>query len=312
MAKTLGETYLFNKYDYNKKLVEYIMTNNPIDAKSDEFADIMFDIKRQNVGVSITNVAESNNIKLMYGNYRLPGYFKVFAAKDIKGKDKKAIKVYIDCTDLLKIDGGKYYCRNIDVLISYLINAMTTLIYHVDERRILSNADLTLSGAGAYATLFTHIVDYVFKISVNPELKAKCKYLAAMFYCEYVLGKEESPTVTAVARKVAGITEREERVININCNIDSYKDLNHFIDTINKVLKINLSLDILVDKWMFVFGPSTIFGLEYFPSFAAALTDAYCGGYINNQKTIEKIIGKEMVSFTKGIFTIGANALNGK
>lgn len=312
MAKTLGDTYLFHKYDYNKKLLEYIMANDEIDAKSDEFADVMFDIKRQNIGVSITNVAESNNIKLMYGNYRLPGYFKVFAAKDIKGKDNKATKVYIDCTDLFRIEGGKYNCRSVDILISYLVNAMTTLIYHADERRILSNSDLTLNGAAAYATLFTHVIDYVFKISVNPELKAKCKYLAAMFYCEYVLGKEESPSVTAIARKVAGITEREERVININCDVDSYKDLDHFILTINKVLKTNLTLDILVDKWMFIYGPSTVFGLEYFPSFAAMLTDAYCGGYINNQKTIEKIVGKEMVSFTKGIFTIGASALNGK
>lgn len=312
MAKTLANTYLFNKYNYNKKILEFIMNNDVIDPRSDEFSDVLFDIKRQNVGLSVVNVINSNNIKLMYGNERLPINFKVLAAKDIKGKDKTAVKVYIDCSDLLKENGGRYECRSVDVLISYLVNAMTTLIYTADERRIVSNADLTINGSAAYSTLFTHIVDYLFKISVNAELKAKCKYLAAMFYCVYVLGKDESPTVTATARKVSGITEREERIINVNCNVDSYKSLDQFIATINKVLKINLTLDAFVDRWMFIYGPSTVFGIEYFPIFSAMLTDAYCGGYINNQKTIEKIAGKEMIAFTKSMFTIGENALNGK
>lgn len=312
MAKSFGDTYLFGKHnEYNKKLMEFIMSNNEIDVESDEFADVLFDLKRQNIGLSIISVATSKNIKLMYGAVKLPAQFKVFAAKDLRGKDTKATKIYIDCTDVLKFENGKYMCRSIDVLLSYLVNAMTTLIYHADERRILSNMDLTISGARAYSTLFTHIIDYVFKISVNPELKAKSKYLASMFYCEYVLGKDSSSN-SDVARRISGISEREERIINISCNDQSFSNLQDFISTINKVLKINLTLDILVDKWMFVFGPSTVFAIEFFPAFSAMITDTYCGGYLNNQKTIEKLIGDDTASFTKTIFTIGAGALGGK
>lgn len=312
MAKSFGDTYLFGKHnEYNKKLMEFIMANEEIDVESDEFSDILFDLKRQNIGLSIISVATSKNIKLMYGAVKLPAQFKVFAAKDIRGKDSKATKIYIDCTDVLKIEGGKYVCRSIDVLLSYLVNAMVALIYQADERRILSNINLEMSGAKAYATLFTHIIDYVFKISVNPELKAKSKYLASMFYCEYVLGKDNSSN-SDIARRVAGISEREERVINISCNDKSFSSLQGFIETINKVLRINLTLDILVDKWMFIFGPSTVFAIEFFPAFSAMLTDTYCGGYLNNQKTIEKLVGDDMVSFTKTIFSIGAGALGGK
>ncbi len=312
MAKSFGDTYLFGKHnEYNKKLMEFIMSNNEIDVESDEFADVLFDLKRQNIGLSIISVATSKNIKLMYGAVKLPAQFKVFAAKDLRGKDTKATKIYIDCTDVLKFENGKYMCRSIDVLLSYLVNAMTTLIYHADERRILSNMDLTISGARAYSTLFTHIIDYVFKISVNPELKAKSKYLASMFYCEYVLGKDSSSN-SDVARRISGISEREERIINISCNDQSFSNLQDFISTINKVLKINLTLDILVDKWMFIFGPSTVFAIEFFPAFSAMITDTYCGGYLNNQKTIEKLIGDDTASFTKTIFTIGAGALGGK
>lgn len=312
MAKNFSDTLLFNKYgEYNNKLMQFIMSNDQIDTSSPEFADVLFDIKRQDIGVSIVNVATSKNIKLMFGNVKLPSQFKVFAAKDIKGKDPKAIKIYIDCNEVLKKDGGKYICRDIDIFLSYLINAMTALIYHADERRIINDSNLLTIGSKAFASVFTHVIDYIFKISVNPELKATCNYLATRFYCEYIL-QRNSENDSAIARKAAGISEREERLINIACNSDSFTSLEDFILTINHVLKINLTLDALVDRWMFIYGPSTVFALEFFPAFSAMMTDTYCGGYINNQKTIEKIAGKTMVDFTKRIFQIGATALNGK
>ena len=310
--KTYGDTYLFNQYDeYNKKILSFILNNNEIDTKSDAFADILFDLKRQNIGISIINVATSKNIKLMYGSQTLPTQFKVFAAKDLKGKDKKAIKVYIDCTSVLKFENGKYICRNIDTLLSYLISAMATLIYTADPNRIVANTDLTSDGASAYSAMFTHVLDYLFKISINPEIKAKAKYMTAMFYCLYVLQKDNTDSCGAIARRIAGISEREERVIEIGCDANTYTSLEHFIFSLNKVLNINLTLNAFVDKWMFIFGPSTVFGIEYFPAFSSALTDAYVGSYINNQKTIEKVVNT-MIPYSKELFRIGANALNEK
>lgn len=309
--KTFNDTYLYGMYkEYDNKILAFIMNSTEIDTESEAFSDILFDIKRQNIGVSIANVATSKNIKLMINGTGLPAQFKVFAAKDLKG-DKNTKKVYIDCHEIIKDEGGKYVCKDIDVLIAYLVSAMTTLIYTADPKRITMNNTLTQKGAAAYATAFTHIIDYVFKISINPEIKAKCKYLTSRFYCEYVLGLESSSTVTATSRKVSGISEQTERVLEIGCKDDSFKSIINFINTLNHILKIEFTLDILVDKWMFIFGPSTVFGIEFFPSFSAMLTDAYCGCYINNQKTIEKLVGREMVDFSKTIFQIGANALNG-
>ena len=39
------------------------------------------------------------------------------------------------------------------------------------------------------------------------------------------------------------------------------------------------------------------------------MTNCYVGCYINNQKTIEKVAGRDMVDFTKGILMIGNEAL---
>ena len=60
-----------------------------------------------------------------------------------------------------------------------------------------------------------------------------------------------------------------------------------------------LTVDIVVEKWMYLFNPSTVFALEYMPAFQSMLTNAYVGAYLNNQKTIEKICGKSMVQYAK-------------
>ena len=52
------------------------------------------------------------------------------------------------------------------------------------------------------------------------------------------------------------------------------------------------------------FGPGTVFGLEYLPALSAMLTDAYSGGYLNQQKTIEKICADNMVEYNKSLFTM--------
>ena len=50
-----------------------------------------------------------------------------------------------------------------------------------------------------------------------------------------------------------------------------------------------------------MYTPSTLFALEYYPAFAGMLTNAYIGCYLNNQSTIEKVAGKDMISFVKSI-----------
>ena len=73
-----------------------------------------------------------------------------------------------------------------------------------------------------------------------------------------------------------------------------------FINVTKDAFKIErLSVDLIVEKWMYIFGPGTVFSLEYLPAFITMMTDAYVGSFINNQKTIEKICGKSMVEFGK-------------
>jgi hypothetical protein len=50
---------------------------------------------------------------------------------------------------------------------------------------------------------------------------------------------------------------------------------------------------------MHLYGVGTVFALEFLPTFLSLITDAYCGVYLNMQKTIEKILGKDLVELGK-------------
>ena len=128
------------------------------------------------------------------GKEPLSKAFKVFCARDVKGPKTDKKKVFIDCTNIITKDpkSGRYVCRgnNIDMLISYLVSAMHTYIYYVDETRIVNNAKIMAVGAQAFASLFTHVVDYTCKISSMPSSKSKCMYLACLYYLGNILGKD--------------------------------------------------------------------------------------------------------------------------
>ena len=66
-----------------------------------------------------------------------------------------------------------------------------------------------------------------------------------------------------------------------------------------------MKLDNFVEKWIFLYKTGTQFALELFPAFATMMTNAFHGAYINNQKTIEKVVGNTLVSYTKNVIAKG-------
>ena len=118
-------------------------------------------------------------------------------------------------------------------------------------------------------------------------------------------------TSEAVAGKIVELSEREQDMIIVQMDDDDFINIKLFIDKLSDVLKIpSLKVDNVVDKWMFLFGVNTVFGLEYFPALSAMLTDAYVGAYINNQKTIEKVVGNTLVQYTKAVLNKGESIVS--
>lgn len=316
MAKTYASTYLYGKYnEYEKRTIDFLLKADRIDQGLPEFEDIIYEVRKRQTSPALVKVLKSPNVILMSSMKPLDKAFKVFCAKDIK--NDSSLKVFIDVSNIIKKDEvkGKYVCgRNeIDIFISYLIDAMTTFIYYTPNGtdRIVNNTSVRSDGARVFADLFSHVVDYLCKISTISGSKNKCQYMAAMYYLVNLLGADANSEATRrIACKVSGISDREAEIINIQLKPDCFLNIKFFVENVADVMHLSkLTLDTVVEKWMYVYGTGTVFALELFPAFSNMVTDAYIGAYINNQKTIEKVAGQGMVVFTKSILTIGEESV---
>lgn len=307
MAKTYGSTYLYNKFPYEKNIFQFIMTGEQIPVMDETFEDVKYEFKKRQVHPSLIKILTSKNVILLTAKDGKPlnKQFRVFCSKDVKSKTQD-YKSFVDVTGLIVKDAsGKWICRNIDVLISHIVNAMVCLIYHKAENQILTVSNITLA-MDCFSSLMTYVVDYLTKISAIPSTKSKCQYLACMYFVENILNYQFNDNYKRMAGNITKLSEREQDMIIAQTDDDDFINIKFFVEKLADVLKTpGLKLDNVVDKWMFLFGVNTPFAMEYFPALSAMLTDAYVGAYINNQKTIEKITGNLLVSYTKAILDKG-------
>ena len=316
MPKNYSGTYIYSKNpDYDKNLFSYIMRAEEIDKESPGFEDIIFEVKRRQVGSSLPKVLKSDAVVLLVDpkGEGAPRQFKAFCAKDVRNGSKKNLKVYIDCTGLItKSDkSGEFRLKEVDIFISYLVSAMTNYIYYKDDKRFINNAIIVSAGAKAFADLMLNVVDSVAKLASASKYRAYVKYMAACYYISNILQRDyTTPGNISVARKIAGLSDREADIVDMQLESNSFDNILFFVRTMAEVIRVpKLSTESVVSKWTFVYGRSTPFGLELFPAFATMLSDCYVGAYINNQKTIEKIAGQSMVEFVKSLLAIGAEAV---
>ena len=307
--KNFGDSYLYNVGNFEKALMTFMMSSEVIDKNHPSFEDIKYEIKRRQVTSSLLKVLMSNNVVLLKGNIGLSKAFKVFAAKDIISGDKQT-KVFIDVTDIIRSDTSGNYTinqRTVDILVSHLLNAMNTFIYWVQPNRLLNNTTLVDTGTKAFSDMFTYVIDYL-RVGGVDNVRDRTKYISALYYQCGLLCKDLTDSVRNRARKISGISQREADIIETLMGPEPFKDINTFVFALSKVLRIEgqLKLDNVIEKWGFVYGSGTQYGTELYTSFASIITNAYVGSYINNQKTIEKVLGRTLTEFTNALFKVGS------
>lgn len=312
--KSYGDSYLYSKYPmYNKQLLDAIMHDPMIEKKTDMFEDIIHDIKRTRVSDSLVRILKSPNTILLDCEKPLPKSFKVFCAKDFRMKDKP-IRIFIDCSGVIsKSKNSAAYMVDEMKLVSYLINAGMTMVYHRKVDSITRNSGLVYSIASCFARSFTFIIDYLVKVSIQESSKAKVLYLSAIYFLQNILGFDEDRAMP-IAKKIAEISEREAQMLNLMMErackvkgvpaseINPYEDIKTFVNALRDVMHFNkhtVTLDVVVERWMNQYGVSTIFGMEYFPAFSAMMTDCYTGAYLNNQRSIENVCKVDMIEYSK-------------
>lgn len=321
--KSYSDSYLYSKYPkYQKILLDAIVKDPIIDKQSPEFQDVIYEVKRMKmISEPLVRILTSSNTVLLDCETPLPRTFKVFASKDPKSKDTSQVKIFIDCTGVIvrREKTGQYDVDDIKLL-SYLMNGAICMVYHKNATLILRRSDMIQTATTCFAKLFTFIIDYLAKVSIQESNKIKVLYLSSMYFLEGILRMDNPSGSSTLAKKIAGLSEREANMIDImldkKCHetrgetIDPYENIKIFVSILAEVMHLNtriITTDIVVEKWMQQYGPGTVFGLEYFPAFSAMLTDAYNGGYLNQQKTIEKVCSTDMVDYSKGVISLISN-----
>ena len=99
--KNFGDSYLYRAGNFEKNLMQFMMSAEIINKNHPSFDDIKYEVKRRQVTSSLMKILMSDNIILLKGNVGLSRAFKVFAAKDIISGDNRT-KVFIDVSDIIK------------------------------------------------------------------------------------------------------------------------------------------------------------------------------------------------------------------
>lgn len=302
-AKNYNSSFLYRQYNYAKVLTDAIMTAERIDKNGENFEDVLIVTKRRQTTSVLVDVLMSPNFILLKPNKQLPASMTVFCAKDLKGDGK--LKVFIDVTNTLQYKDGFWTVKNADVFVANLVTAATHLIYYTNPARITNNSRLTISGTTCFTDLFCYVLDYL-RVSGYQQNKERVKYLVALYYQCGILWKDLGESTRNTAMKIADIDKRHADIAEMFMKNEPevvFKDIDSFVKFLCGAFKFNdLTTEAFVDKWVYLI--SGHFALEVFPAFSRLITDTYSGAYITKQKTIEKVLGANIIKYTTDLFEI--------
>ena len=310
VAKNYNSSFLYSKANYGQEIFQYIVKAQRIDKSHPGFDNIRYLIKRNQTSSSLASLLEKDSVVLMLPTKPMSRAFKVLAAKDVK-ETNKALKVFIDLSDIVTFTNNEYIIKNtnVEILVSYLACALNTLLYYSNPNIILNNSSLVDSSTEAFAKLGANIIDYM-RIGGVDNIRPKMTYMSAMYYQLNHLGKDDTASTEGRALKVSKLSQKEADLIRAQVTEEEFLHVDIFVNAVAKVLKEpSLKIDNFIDKWLFLYGTGTQFAIELYPAFANLLINAYVGAYLVRQQQIEKIAGKPMIDYCTSLFTIGGKLL---
>lgn len=309
-VKNFNDSYLYQKGEYGSIIYETVIKAPRIDKTSEAFEDIRYIIKRNQFTAVLPRLLDSNNVVLILPATKpLPRSLKVFSVLDVK-TDKRR-RVFVDCSGYITEDHGKYILTNENSrsIIALLISALNCLIYYSDPSKVINNSRMLNAGTTAFAKLCANIIDYM-RIGSAVNVRQKVLYLSAIYYQRSVLNKEITKSIIDRAVKISGLSKTDCDLIEMSVQLNELTNANVYVEALKKIINVpGLKMDNFIDKWLFLYGSGTQFALELYPSFSSLLTNAYLLSGFNNQKQIEKLVGREMVDFTNALFTVGSDLI---
>ena len=303
--KKLNETYLFNTTDqYRVSLTKTILEAERLNIKDSEFSDIRSSVTKRNINVGISKVMNNPDVVFIKPNIPLARSMKVTCVRDIKSQSQSS-KIFIDVSELIYEKDGQYFINSVDKLIAYLTSAMVQLVYNQEPIRLINNTTMIMFMRKSFAQMVTYIIDYLYKISNIDGTKDMCRHLASLYFDINILKRDyntQQNIINDSAYRISGLSNRQLDILSMYIQDDSFDNIKTFVETIGRILKLQkLTIDVFIGKWVYIYGTSTLLALEYFPALSDVFTNAYCLSYINNQKTIEKVIGNDLSNYASRV-----------
>lgn len=313
-VKTYSDTFIYSiseegtNHSISKAIIEFIGKADRINPVDSSFKTVADQVKLKQTTAVLFKIMMRKDVVLCVYNKEMPATMKVFAAKDIL-YDKKR-RVFVDCTGLISMENGYWTCKDIGKLCSYLFAVMINLIYLIDSSKLTSNSSLIKTSTRCFVKMFTGILDNLRTINYE-ENRSKISYIAGVYYLYNMMGKDINyARATSIA--AVKISPRDAQAYDLYYDID--KDLMNIDTLIRDMVHFfnlkGLDTSIYIDRWTFVYGKGTMYGMEYLPAFLDILAYAYVGAYLNNQKSIELICRQDMVSTATTLINIGSDMFN--
>ena len=137
----------------------------------------------------------------------------------------------------------------------------------------------------------------------------RIQYIAGVYFGYSVMGLDIGSarrTAAAVVAQIGQFNGQEAKNADYYYEEEELKNINTFITSLTKTFKLEgLTTDIFVDRWIYLYGKGSHFGVELYPVFLNTVIYAYSGTYMNNMKRIESVLGRDLVDLTNSVLKIG-------
>lgn len=312
--RSINNTYLFKLYDktldLNGLIMKLMTDRNTKILDNEELGEYtsMYE-KRYTFPLKSTTMEFYNNkyIKLIYNptNIRLPNTIPCFLINN-----GKRVDCIVNTSNFLSVNRNNNY--NIDAKILYsLMNAGTILSLCYQKFRLIKNKTSILkTGSYIYSTLFTKVINKNFSLAVTPGKTDLITCLSSLFFLINLLGRDEENLEKINIRYALDNCKRSSDIyvssILDKFEIEDFKDLDTFIKAIGENVPglESISTRSFTEQYVTSYGPNMLMSLEFLPTFVANCAYIMIGSYLNNQHTIENLVGSEIIKFINEFTTL--------
>jgi hypothetical protein len=214
----------------------------------------------------------------------------------LKGNDISAIcnlTLYAKDLDknekLLDIDNKKLYG---------LLQSGTILLgLFKNQNKITNNIIMIKNSTYIYTRMLVRCLDRAYSLNYNKTIADKVAYLIAKFFQIYIMGRTDNETTKGIAFSCISNDTSKNALNQLDEEFDcDFSDFNEFIEELSKTFEElrHLSLRVLVENWIRMYGDSTLFALESYYYFLITIFFTFIMTGLNNEVVINNLASKEI------------------